>query len=452
MLTHTMIVLAVSLCPAVTEPDPPAQATRVMARITAESIYGHVERLAGFGTRHTLSETESETRGIGAARRWIKARFEQFSAEGGDSLDVSFERFEQSPMRRVPEPAELVNVVAVLRGSMPEAAGRLYYVIGHYDSRNGDGMDAEGEAPGANDDGSGTALVMELARVLAGERLDATVVFMATVGEEQGLLGARHHAAQAFARGADIRGVLSNDIVGDPSGPMRADGTARDARGQIRVMSEGIPRGASAEELGRIRSLSGESDSSSRQLARYIAEVAELHGTAVRPMLVFRPDRFLRGGDHLAFNEQGYAAVRFTEVYEDYSRQHQNVTEVDGRAYGDVSEFVDGEYLADVARLNAAAIVHLANAPSTPGNARIITARLANDTTLRWEASPELDTAGYEIVWRETTSPVWTDSVDVGDVTEYTIELSKDNYFFGVRAYDGEGYRSPVAFPAAARR
>ncbi|MCH7792985.1 MAG: M28 family metallopeptidase [Planctomycetes bacterium] len=452
MLTHTMIVLAVSMCPSLTEPEPPAQATRVMARITAESIHGHVVHLANFGTRHTLSETESQTRGIGAARRWIKARFEGFSADGGETLDVSFERFEQSPMRRVPEAAELVNVVAVLPGSMPEAAGRLYYVIGHYDSRNGDGMDAQGDAPGANDDGSGTAVVLELARVLAGERLDATVVFMATAGEEQGLLGARHHAAQALARGADIRGVLSNDIVGDPSGPALADGTAREARGLIRVMSEGIPRDGSAEELGRIRSLSGESDSVSRQLARFIAEVAELHGTSVRPMLVFRPDRFLRGGDHTAFNQHGYAAVRFTEVYEDYSRQHQDITEVDGRAYGDVAEYVDAGYLADVARLNAAAIVHLANAPSVPGNARIITARLSNDTTLRWEASPEPDTAGYEIVWRETTSPVWTDSVDVGNVTEYTIELSKDNHFFGVRAYDGEGYKSPVAFPVAARR
>ena len=200
-----------------------------------------------------------------------------------------------------------------------------------------------------------------------------------------------------------------------------------------------------------VRSLSAESDSTSRQLARYMSVIANIHNLPVRPMLVFRPDRFLRGGDHTAFNEAGFPAVRMTEVYENYDHQHQDVRTEDGKQFGDLPEFVDPGYIADVAKLNATAIVHLANAPSTPGNARIIAAELTNDTTLRWETSPESDVAGYEIVYRETTSPVWQDAVDVGNTTEGTLELSKDNWFFGVRAYDKLGYRSPVAFPIAAR-
>jgi hypothetical protein len=227
-------------------------------------------------------------------------------------------------------------------------------------------------------------------------------------------------------------------------------------KGLIRVFSEGVPRNPSAKELAQIRSLSAESDSPSRELARYIAEVAAKEKTAVRPMLVFRQDRFLRGGDHSSFNDAGFAAVRFTEVHEDYRHQHQTPRKekaADGTEvqYGDLPESVDFGYLADVAKLNAAALVNLANAPSVPGNARIITAKLEYSTTLRWDKSPEPDTAGYEVVWRETTSPVWQHSKDVGDATEATIAESKDNFFFGVRAYDKDGYRSPVAFPTASK-
>ncbi len=429
----------------------PTQAKDVMARITPHSVKSHVSRLASFGTRHTLSETESDTTGIGAARRWIRDEFERFKRKSGGRLEVQMERFEQPPMRRIPEPVELVNVIAVLPGSMPEAAHRRYYVIGHYDSRASDGMDAESDAPGANDDGSGTAVVIELARVMADQELDATVVFMTNPGEEQGLLGASYHAAQAVANEWTIGGVLSNDIVGNPNGPPFADGTPRRADDLIRLFSEGVPRNPDAQQIGRIRALSGESDSASRQLARYVAEVAEWEGTDVKPMLVFRPDRFLRGGDHTPFNNEGFAAVRFTEVYEDYTKQHQDVRIEDGVTYGDLPRDVDAQYLAGVAKLNAAALVHLANAPSVPGNARIIIAELTNDTTIRWDASPEPDVAGYEIVWRETTSPVWEHVRDVGNVTEATIDLSKDNWFFGVRAYDRDGYKSPVAFPGAAR-
>ncbi len=427
------------------------------ASVSPERIRSDIDTLVSFGTRHTLSDTQSETRGIGAARRWIRAEFEEIARTAGrargQEIGVEFDSHAvEADGRRIFEDVEVVNVKMTIPGSMPEARERLYYVVGHYDSRNSGTNDVEGDAPGADDDGSGTAVCIELARVLSRMKLDSTVVLMPVAGEEQGLFGARAHAKAAREQGLDIRGVLSNDIVGDPTGP--GDLEARD---QIRLFSEGLPiammsdpRGGT-QALATVRSYAMESDSASRQLARYVAEVARMHDLAVKPMLVFRPDRFLRGGDHTGFNEAGYPAVRFCEVYENYDRQHQDIRVEDGVQYGDLPEHVDEGYLADVARLNAAAIVHLANAPSPPNNTRIMVAELANDTTLRWDASPEPDVAGYEVVWRATTAPEWEHFEDVGDVTEATIDKSKDNWFFGVRAYDRDGYRSPVVIPRAAR-
>jgi hypothetical protein len=431
---------------------PPALPGQVMSQIDDTKAKSFVEKLASFGTRHTLSDTTSDVRGIGAARRWIKSQFEEFSKGGGGRLQVSFEEFQQPPVARVPQEATLVNVVAVLPGTMPEAAKRRYYVVGHYDSRNGETLDVTADAPGANDDASGTAVVMEIARVLADKKLDATVVFLATAGEEQGLLGAAYHAAQASGRGESIRGVLSNDIVGDPTGPDDADGKPVATRDRIRVFSEGVPKNAPAEVMARIRTLAAESDSPSRELSRYVYEVGMVQRAPVRAFVVNRPDRFLRGGDHLAFNDNGFPAVRFTTIHEHYDRQHQNVTQKNGKPYGDVPEFVDATYLGNVARLNAATIVHLANAPSSPPNTRILTAKLENDTTLNWDPSPEPDLAGYEVVWRDTTSPIWLNVKDVGKVTEVTLPINKDNVFFGVRAYDKDGYRSPAAFPVDSKK
>lgn len=446
--------MAIEPTPAATTslPRPPLPG-EIAARISPDRCFGYVTALAGFGTRHTLSATDDPARGIGAARAWIRATMEGFAGAGApDGLSVAFETFTQPPTPdgRIPEPTEIVNVVGVLPGRMPEAARRRYYVVAHYDSRNADGLDREGDAPGANDDASGMAVVLEVARVLAEHGpLDATGVFLATAGEEQGLLGARHHARQAALRKESILGVLNNDIVGDPSTPEGFPPTPG-ARRLIRVFSEGIPRHADGGTLARIRTLAAEWDSPSRQLARYIAEVGEAYGLPVKAKLVFRPDRFLRGGDHSAFNESGFPAVRFTELDEKYSRQHQNVTLREGRPHGDIPEYVDREYLANVARLNAATLVCLANAPTPPPNARLLTAELSNGCTMRWDRSPESDVAGYEVVWRDTTDATWTHSRDVGNVTEYTLELSKDDWFFGVRAYDRDGYRSPVSFPTAA--
>ena len=430
--------------------EPPKEVRSMLASISPAILEENVYRLARFGTRHTLSDISSMERGIGAARRWIKSQFDRFSKESGRSgetaLRTYFDEYLQRPDGdRINRPVTIANVVAELPGRMPEARGRRYYVIGHYDSRASDPMDSQSDAPGSNDDASGVSVVMELARTMSRYEYDSTIIFMATAGEEQGLYGAWHHARTAREKGIDIRAVLSNDIVGDPSA---VSGPPQNSR--VRLFSEGLPASAGNKEMAEILGLSGESDSPSRQLARAIDEVAAWHFLSVQPMLVFRQDRVLRGGDHSAFNEFGYAAVRFTVVEENYHRQHQDIREENGVRYGDRPEYVDGEYMAGVARINAAALAHLANAPSAPGRTRIIVAELTNDTTLRWSPSPEPDVAGYEIVWRETTTSTWQQVHDAGKVTEITLPMSKDNYFFGVRAYDAGGYRSPVSFPRAA--
>ncbi len=433
--------------------------TRVIDAIDHVQIQNTINTLVGFGTRHTMSETESDTRGIGAARRWVKSQFEANIEGHGKAGDAAPKVYFDSHMvepdgRRITEPVEVVNVICEIPGVSPESRNRLYYVLAHLDSRASEANDSISDAPGANDDGSGVAALIELARVLSAENLDSTIILMATSGEEQGLFGARLHAQQATADGKDIRGVLNNDTIGDPTGVIEG----QDGSKVIRVFSEGLPASMLALDDSEIRSAARklrlygtESDSTSRQLARYIADVAKLHYTTVQPKLIFRPDRFLRGGDHTPFNELGFAAIRFCEMYENYDHQHQDVRIEDEVQYGDLGEYVDAEYLANVTRLNAAVLVHLANSPSSPSNARVMIAELTNDTTLRWDASPEPDVAGYEIVWRESTSWKWEKAEDVGNVTEGTVPMSKDNWLFGVRAYDKDGYRSVVSYPRPAR-
>lgn len=440
---------------------PPAWIDQMLREVSPERLRSDIDRLVSFGTRHTLSATDDPARGIGAARRWILAEFQKGAEAGGRREDEAVRaRLEPWPMepdgRRIDVPVDVVNVVAEIPGRFErDGVGPRVYVLGHYDSRASNEMDREIDAPGANDDGSGTALVMELARVLPRHRFDCTVVLVATAGEEQGLLGARRHAESAVSQGIDVRAVLSSDIIGDPTSPLGGP-----YPNQVRVLSEGVPAVvlASGDERGggrlmfeRLRRESALGESSSRQLARAIESIARLHRTEVQPMLVFRADRFLRGGDHTPFHEAGYPAVRFCEVDEDYNRQHQDVRTENGVQYGDLPEFVDEDYLAGVVRLNAAVIAHLANAPAAPANARLITANLSNSTTLRWNANAEPDIAGYEVVWRATTAPNWEFAQDVGNVTEATIPVSKDNFFFGIRAYDRDGFRSIVSFPLAAR-
>ncbi len=424
-----------------------SQIARIVREIDARKIEQSIRKLVSFGTRNTLSEQNDPRRGIGAARDWLFDEFSKAAAQSGGRMTVVKQTFEQPKVERIPQPTKITNVVATLRGTQPQSEGRTYVVSGHYDSMCGSPTDGKCDAPGANDDASGTAAVLEMARVMAKHEFEATIIFMAVAGEEQGLLGSTHFAEQAKQRSMDIEAMFTNDIIGSSVG---SDGV-RDAS-SVPVFSEGVPSNETNEEANVRRGVGGENDSSSRQLARFIKETAQRFVPAMRVMMVYRRDRYLRGGDHRPFLERGYAAVRFTETNEDYRHQHQNVRIENGVQYGDLPEFDDFNYIANVARVNAASLAMLALAPARPKNVGIVTARLTNDTDLKWDANKEPDLAGYEIVWRDTTSPVWTNSRAVGNVTSYTVKsMSKDNYFFGVRAVDKDGHRSPISFPRPVR-
>lgn len=430
-------------------PDPvSADIEQMLEEISADSIERNIRRLAGFHTRHTLSDTASDTVGIGAARRWIRSEFRRYSRQTGDRLQVRFDGYLQEPTSRIDEPTRIVNVVATLTGTQPASRDRFYVVSGHYDSRVSDVMNDTSYAPGANDDGSGTAAVMELARVMSRYRFDASLVFMAVAGEEQGLFGATHYAETARAEGRNIAAMFTNDIIGSS---VADDGSVHDD--VVRVFAEGIPPDPLLSDYHRMLLYTGgENDTPTRQLARFIAETAQQYMNGFEVNIIYRKDRYLRGGDHSAFLEQGYPAVRFSEPHEDYRHQHQDVRTVKGVPYGDLPRFVDFSYVADVTRLNAASLATLARAPAVPGNVGIDVRQLENSTTLQWDANTEPDLRGYEIVWRNTTSPVWEFSEFAGDTTRYTIEgRSKDNYLFGVRAVDREGYKSPAVYPLPVR-
>jgi hypothetical protein len=421
----------------------------MLREIDARNVERTIRRLVSFGTRNTLSAQDNPTRGIGAARDWIYQELRRYAAESGGRLQVELQSFEQQPGRfqRIQKPTRLTNVVATLPGTQAESKDRVYVVSGHYDSMCTSPVDAECDAPGANDDASGVALVLELARVMSKRNFDATLVFMAVAGEEQGLVGATYFAEQAKKQSMKIDAMFTNDIVGNTLG----GNGVRDRR-SLRVFSEGVPSNETEPEAATRRSVGGENDSPSRQLARFIKETAESYLPDFSVRMIYRRDRYLRGGDHIPFLEQGYGAVRFTEPNEEYNHQHQNVRVENGVQYGDLPEFVDFAYVAQVARVNCAALSALALAPARPADLRILTKRLTNDTDLQWAANSEPDIAGYELVWRETTEPQWTHALPLGNVTTYTVKgMSKDNFFFGVRAVDRDGNRSPAGYPRPQR-
>jgi hypothetical protein len=432
-------------------PEPMVVDIRIAAalqQVSAERIRANIERLVSFGTRLTISAQDPAAigagRGVGAAREWLESEFERYAKDCGGCLEVKTDTFTEPAADRIPQPAEITNVYAVLRGTDAENAKRIVLVTGHYDSRNSDTLDTKGDAPGANDDGSGTAVSLECARVLSKLKFPATIIFLTVAGEEQGLNGSHHVAKMAKDQGWNIEAVLNNDIVG-------GDKSAEQDRSVVRVFSEGLPAAATEQEIRRIRGLGGENDSTSRQLARYIFDVGRTYDAGVTPMLVFRPDRYLRGGDHYSFNQQGFAAVRFTEFREDFHHQHQNVRTEDGIEYGDLTKFVDFDYVAHVARLNAATLASLASAPASPANVHLLAKDLENDSTLTWKNSPGGSASGYEILWRATTSPEWEHVEKVGDVTRTTLKLSKDNVIFAVRAVDAQGHRSLPVVPLPER-
>ncbi len=415
----------------------------IVREIDARNIEASIRKLVSFGTRNTLSEQNDPQRGIGAARDWLYAQFLKVAELSNGRMTVEKQSYEQPKAARIPQPTLITNVVATLKGSQPESTDRLYVVSGHYDSMCNSPTDAKCDAPGANDDASGTAAVLEMARVMAKHQFEATIVFMAVAGEEQSLLGSTYYAEQAKQKNWNIDAMFTNDIVGNTLG-----GNGVRDRGTVRVFSEGVPSNETPAEATTRRSVGGENDSPSRQLARFIKEVGESSVPQMKVMLVYRRDRYGRGGDHIPFLERGYPAVRFTEVNEEFRHQHQNVRVENGVQFGDLPEFVDFSYVANVARVNAASLAALALAPARPNGVTILSVRLSNDTDLKWEPNKEPDLAGYEIVWRDTTSPVWTNSKPVGNVTSFTMKgMSKDNFFFGVRAIDREGNRSQVTYP-----
>ena len=418
---------------------------KMISEISEKRLESDVRKLVSFGTRNTNSVQDDPTRGIGAARDWLFEEFKKISAACGNCLEVEKQSFLQPQAPRVPKPINLTNVIATLRGG--KDPDRIYVVSGHYDSMCGNPADGECEAPGANDDASGTAAVLELARVMSKRQFDATIVFMAVAGEEQGLLGAAYYAQQALEKKMNIEAMITNDIIGGVT-------TFKDApnRQTMRVFSEGVPSNESPAEANIRRGTGGENDSQSRQLARFIKESAEMFSPKFKATIIYRRDRYLRGGDHIPFLERGFSAVRFSETNEDYDHQHQNVRTENGKVYGDLPEFVDYGYVANVTKVNLASLARLAYGPGRPLGVGMVTARLGNDTELKWERSKESDVVGYEIVWRETSSPVWTDSTFVGDVANHIMKgMSKDNYFFGVRAVDKDGNKSQVSFPRPVR-
>ena len=445
MKVAILAVAALTALPALAAPganDPTVE--KVVAGVSAARVKANIRKLASFGTRNSLSDTESDSRGIGAARRWIKSELERCSAESGGRLQVAFDDHLVESGPRVPKPTHIVNVVATLPGSQPESRDRIYVVSGHYDSMPTDPTDGLSDAPGANDDASGTAVSMELACVMSHYQFNATLVFLAVAGEEQGLLGSEGWAKAAKAKGLDVAGMLDDDIVG---GSQSRDG--RLERDRLRLFAEGIParKELSDEALTAIRT-GGENDLPTRQLARFVKAVGERYVAGIKVDVHWRRDRYLRGGDHFSFLEQGYPAVRFTEPNENWNHQHQNVRVENGIQYGDLPEFVDFPFVAQVARVNGAALAALALAPSTPRGVEMEVRPYEVETNIRWKANPEPDVAGYRVVWRSTTAADWEHSRDVGNVTHATLpDVLKDDYQMGVEACNKGGLCSVAAYP-----
>ncbi|MBS0410749.1 MAG: M20/M25/M40 family metallo-hydrolase [Proteobacteria bacterium] len=412
----------------------------VAADVDAARERATIERLVAFGTRHTLSDTASPTRGIGAARAWVKSQFQDLAKACGGCLEVATPS-QVFQGERVPKPTEVMDVLAIQRGTGDP--GRVVVISGHLDSRVSDPMNATSDAPGANDDASGVAAVMEAARVLSKHKFQATIVFAVLSGEEQNLYGGKVLADYARAQGWRVEADLNNDIVGNTHG---LDGRTDDTH--VRVFSEGTKAVETPDQAGRRRYNGGEVDSPSRNLARFLDGLADKYLTGLDVVMVYRTDRFSRGGDQVRMLEAGFPAVRITEADENYTRQHQDVRTENGVAYGDVVAGVDFPYLAQVTRLNVVGLAALAAAPAPPQAVKAEGAVTA-DTTLSWSAVP--GAAGYRVWWRDTTAPQWRFSRDAGATTTLALPgVNIDDWFFGVQAVGPDGFASPIVFPGPA--
>jgi len=453
------------------------QIDAALKAVSAETIRANIEKLVTFKNRSTLSSTETDLppgTGVIAASEWIEAQFKAYSVACGGCLEVKVDDFVEQPptgaaaaRSRITKPTRLRNVYAILKGTDPTAAKRMYLVTGHYDTRETDVMNTHDPAPGANDDSSGSAVSMEAARVLSKYKFPATLVFICVAGEEQGLNGSRHLAQLAKKEGWQLEGVLNNDIVGGDTTP----GETLQSKTRVRVFSQGILPSTPAAEIAALLSLGLDNDSASRELAREVLDVDRTYfaksAAVVKPgqmkpllpVMELRLDRYLRGGDHSSFSNEGFAAVRFTEWRENFNHQHQHVRTENGIEYGDLLKFDDFNYIAQVARLNMATLATLADSPGIPQNLHIVTTNLDNNSTLKWD--PPAAASGavhYEIVWRETAATDWQYSADAAKYGytaasgAATLPVSKDNVFFGVRACNAAGQCSQAVVPGPEQR
>jgi len=431
------------------QPAPDANIQRLVNEVSAKTLEADVRKMVSYGTRHTLSDTQSKKRGIGAARQYVFDEFKKYSKAGGGRMTVEMDTFLMRPDgKRVDKLTPMANVLATIPGTDPTDT-RVFIMSGHLDSRVTDVMNRTTDAPGANDDASGVAAVMEVARVLAGQKFPCTIKLVAVQGEEQGLLGADHLARRAKREGWNVVAMLNNDIVGNSKG---YDPEITDSL-HLRVFSEGVPATETPEQARTRRQLSNENDSPSRELARYAQTAARqyVNANGYAVLLEYRPDRFLRGGDHTPFNQQGYAAVRFTETNENFNHQHQDLRTENGIEYGDKPEFVDYRYLRRTAQVNLATLASLALAPAAPVKVEVLTAKLTNRTELRWQAlkggpAP----AGYVVLVRETSAPQWQQRYPASGTTA-DLPISKDNYIFGVVSVDAQGHESTPVLPVVGR-
>ena len=418
----------------------------MVKEISVDSLSQNLTKLVSFGTRATLSNQSSNTKGIGAARAWILTRFNEYAKASNGRLTAFIDTTTyNADKRRVNRPIILGNVVATLKGTDPNDK-RIFVISGHLDSRRSNEMDSVGDSPGANDDGSGTVAVMECARVMSKHSFPATIIFVTVSGEEQGLLGAYFMANKAKKENWKIEAVLNNDIMGSNN----SNETNIVDNTRIRVFSEGLSVTDTGRVAMQIRNLGLENDGRSRQLARYVKEVGERYVENLEVMMIYRNDRFLRGGDHTAFVENGFAAVRITEMNENYTRQHQDIRVENGIKYGDLIEHIDFEYLRKNTSMNLANLANLAKAPAVPEEVKLDVKKLTNSSYLYWKAPKTGSVKGYYILIRETTSPVWQKKVYTESL-EMRLPYSKDNYFFAVQAVNETGNESLPVIPAVGR-
>lgn len=419
---------------------------QMVKEISADSLKSYIDKLVSFGTRSTLSSTTDKTKGIGAARQWVVHRFSEFAKNSNGRMNAYLDTTTiAADGKRIDVPTNLANAMAVLKGTDP-TDDRIYIISGHLDSRVTDVMNRTSEAPGANDDGSGVAAVMECARIMSKHSFPATIVFVAVSGEEQGLFGSAYLANEARAKKWNVDAVFNNDIVGSNN----SNETNIIDNTRLRVFSEGISVLDTGRALSIVRNMGLENDSKSRQLARYVKEIGERYVDNLEVVMIYRSDRFLRGGDHTPFLQKGYAAVRLTEMNENYNHQHQDLRTDKGVVYGDLPGFIDFEYLRKNTGINLSALANLAKAPSAPQNVTIEVRNLTNTTTLNWKAPENGQVKGYYVLMRETTAAVWQKKIFTSETT-ITLPYSKDNYFFAVQSVNGSGNESLAIVPGIGR-